>query len=440
MSNFDPFGRTGTNPVTGAASLRRRTLFQAGAAFFVAMALAAPALAPASDRDADGWVGTWTASPQRPEPPLITPTPAQFDNQTIRQVVRASIGGHKVRVRLSNEYGSTPLAVGAVMIARHGVGAAIVAGSDRALTFAGRSAFTIPAGAPALSDPIDFDVAAAANLVVSVFLPKPTLPNTFHSLGLATTYVSPPGDYSGAVVMPTASTTLSWFFLTGISVEGPKKSAAIVTLGDSITDGFASTPDTNRRWPNLLAARLQSAHRTDHLAVLNHGISGNRTLFDFIGPNAQARLDRDVLNAPGAKFVILLEGINNIGIPGLFGLAGEVVTAADIIAGHKQIIARAHERGLKIFGGRLRPFVGTAVRVYFTPEGELKRLAVNQWIRTSGAFDAVIDFDRAIRDPAHPARMLAAYDSGDHLHPNDAGYRAMADFIDLRLFQGGDDD
>ena len=421
MSNFDPFGRTGTNPVTGAASLRRRTLFQAGAAFFVAMALATPALAPASDRDDNRWVGTWTASPQRPEPPLITPTPAQFDNQTIRQVVRASIGGHKVRVRLSNEYGSTPLAVGAVMIARHGVGAAIVAGSDRALTFAGRSAFTIPAGAPALSDPIDFDVAAAANLVVSVFLPKPTLPNTFHSLGLATTYVSTPGDYSGAVVMPTASTTLSWFFLTGISVEGPKKSAAIVTLGDSITDGFASTPDTNRRWPNLLAARLQAAHRTDHLAVLNHGISGNRTLFDFIGPNA--------------KFVILLEGINNIGLPGAFGFPDQVVTAEDIIAGHKQIIVRAHERGLTAIGCTLTPFEGTIFPGYYTPAGEVKRQAVNAWIRSSGAFDAVIDFDRAVRDPAHPTRILPAYDSGDHLHPNDAGDRAMANFIDLSLFR-----
>ena len=439
MSNFDPLRRTAASPVTGAAPLRRRSLFQAVAAFFVAVALATPSLAPAGDRDDDRWVGTWAASPQHPEAPIIVPTPAQFDNQTIRQVVRTSIGGKKVRIRLSNEYGTTPLTVGAVTVARHGAGAAIVAGSDRALTFAGRSSFTIPAGAPALSDPIDFDVPATADLVVSVFLPKPTLPNTFHSLGLATTYVSTPGDYSGAVVMPTASTTLSWFFLTGISVEGPKKAAAIVTLGDSITDGFASTPDTNRRWPNLLAVRLQSSHRTDHLAVLNHGISGNRTLFDFIGPNAQARLDRDVLNAPAAKFVILLEGINNIGIPGLFGLAGEVVTAADIIAGHKQIIARAHERGLKIFGATLTPFEGTTLPGYFTPQGELKRLAVNQWIRTSGAFDAVIDFDRAIRDPAHPARMLAAYDSGDHLHPNDAGYRAMADFIDLRLFRGGDD-
>jgi lysophospholipase L1-like esterase len=425
---------------SAGAMARRRTLFKVATSLFVWACLAVPSLAPASDRDDDRWVGTWTASPQHAEPPVILPTPAQFDNQTIRQVVRASIGGHKVRVRLSNEYGTAPLVVGAVTIARHSAGAAIVAGSDRPLTFSGRSSFTIAAGAPALSDPVDFDVPALGDLVISVFLPKPTTPNTFHSLGLASTYVSTPGDYSSAVVMPTASTTQSWFFLTGISVEGSKRNAAIVALGDSITDGFASTPDANRRWPNLLAARLQSSRHTDHLAVLNHGISGNRTLFDLIGPNAQARLDRDVLNAPGAKFVILLEGINNIGIPGAFGLAAEVVTAEDIIAGHKQLIARAHERGLKIYGGTLTPFEGTTFPGYFTPEGELKRLAVNQWMRNSGAFDAVIDFDRAIRDPANPSRMLPAYDSGDHLHPNDAGYRAMADFIDLRLFRGSGDD
>ncbi len=418
----------------------RRGLFKALVALAAALVLAVPALAPAGERDDDRWVGTWTASPQHPEPPFVLPSPAQFDNQTIRQVVRTSIGGRALRVRLSNEFGTAPLVVGAVSVALHRAGEAIVAGSDRPLKFSGRASFSIPAGAPALSDPIDFDVPAVGDLVVSIFLPKPTPAATFHSLGLSTTFVSPPGDYTGAVVMPTASTTLSWFFLSGISVEAGKRSAAIVTLGDSITDGFASTPDTNRRWPNLLAQRLQANHPTRHLAVLNQGISGNRTLFDLIGPNAQARLDRDVLNAPGAKSVILLEGINNIGIPGAFGLASETVTADDIIAGHKQIIARVRERGLKIIGATLTPFEGTIFPGYYTPEGELKRQAVNQWIRTSRAFDAVIDFDRAIRDPAQPSKMLAAYDSGDHLHPNDAGYQAMANAIDLKLFRGHDDD
>jgi len=419
-------------------SVNRRTCFKAAASLLFATWLALPAVAGGWDRDDDRWVGTWSASPQHAEPPFVLPTPAQFDNQTIRQVVHTSIAGRKVRVRLSNELGTTPLVIGAVTIARHRAGAEIVAGSDQPLRFSGRLSFSIPAGAPALSDPIEFDVPAVGDVVVSVYLPKPTEPTTFHSLGVATTYVSTPGDYSGAVVMPTASTTLSSFFVTGLTVEAGKRSAAIVALGDSITDGFASTPDANRRWPNLLAQRLQAHRSTAHLAVLNQGISGNRTLFDVIGPNAQARLDRDVLNAPGARFVIFLEGINNIGFSGIPGLTDQVVSADDIIAGHRQIVTRIRERGLKIYGATLTPFEGTFPG-YYTPEGEVKRQAVNHWIRTSGAFDAVIDFDRVVRDPTHPTRMLPAYDSGDHLHPNDAGYQAMANAIDLRLFRDDDD-
>jgi lysophospholipase L1-like esterase len=297
---------------------------------------------------------------------------------------------------------------------------------------------TIPAGAPMLSDPVDIDLPAQSSLAVSLYLPKLTVANTFHSLGLSTTHVSPPGDYSDAVAMPTASTTQSWFFLTAVTVEAQKKNAAIVTIGDSITDGYASTPDANQRWPNLLAARLQTDRDLRHLAVLNQGISGNRTLFDFIGPNALARFDRDVLSIPGVKYVILLEGINNIGLPGAFGLPDESVSAADIIAGHMQLITRAHERGLTIYGATLTPFEGTTFPGYYTLDGEAKRQAVNQWIRTSGAFDAVIDFDKAIRDPANPIRMLPAYDSGDHLHPNDAGYNAMANYVDLELFRNRD--
>ena len=419
---------------------RRPFLCTASASLFVAICLAIPSLAPAGDRSHqdDRWIGTWAASPQSADG-FTVPSPTQFDNQTIRQVVHTSIGGREVRVRLSNEYGTVPLQIGAVSIALHGGGAAVVPGSSQPLTFSGRSSFKIPAGAPALSDPVAFDVPAVGDLVVSVFLPQATPASTFHSLGVATTYISPPGDYSSAVVMPTAATTTSWFFMSAVVVDASKRDAAVVALGDSITDGYASTPDANRRWPNLLAERLQSRRNTDHLAVLNHGISGNRTFFNVIGPNAQSRLDRDVLNAPGAAFVVLLEGINDIGIPGAFGLPAEAVTSDDIIASHKQIIARVHERGLKIIGGTLTPFEGTIFPGYFTPEGEAKRQAVNHWIRTSRAFDGVIDFDRAIRDPSHPTRMLPAYDSGDHLHPNDAGYQAMADAIDVRLFRNGGD-
>jgi lysophospholipase L1-like esterase len=416
-----------------ATSGRRGLLKGAAAAAFAALlgaASLAQAASPDGDDGAQRWVGTWTASPQAAEPPGAT-----LQDQTVRQIVRTSVAGNTVRIRLSNEFGTTPLVVGAATVARHDTGASIVAGSDRPLTFGGQSSITLAPGAPALSDPIDFEVPAVGNVVVSLYLPQASVPRTVHALATATTYISTPGDYSSAVVMPTASTATSWFFLTGVTVDATRRSAAIVALGDSITDGFASTLDANRRWPNLLADRLQASPRTAHLAVLNHGISGNRTSFDLVGPNVQARLDRDVLGAPGARYVILLAGINNIGIPGAFGLPSQAVSAADIIAGHQQIIARARERGLKIFGGTLTPFEGTIFPGYYTAEGEAKRQAVNQWIRTSGAFDAVIDFDMAIRDPAQPTRILPAYDSGDHLHPNDAGYQAMANFIDVRLFR-----
>ncbi len=420
----------------GAARLTKRSLLIAAATIVAAIALAVgPPSAAAQERDTERWMGTWTASPQAPEPPFVLPAPAQFDNQTLRQIVRTTIGGTQVRIRVSNEYGTAPLTIGAASIARHSAGAGIVPGSERKLTFSGQASITIPAGAPALSDPVAFHVPVGGDLAVSLYLPLPTPTSTYHSLGLNTTYISHPGDYTAAVALPTATTSLSWYFLTGVTVSAPKKNAAIVTLGDSITDGYASTPDANARWPNVLAKRLQAQRSTDHLAVLNHGISGNRTLFNLIGPNALARFDRDVLNAPGVKYVILMEGINNIGIPGAFGLANEVVSAAAIIAGHKQLIARARERGLLIFGGTLTPFEGTIFPGYYTPEGEAKRQAVNAWIRSSGAFDAVIDFDKALRDPAHPGRLLPAYDSGDHLHPNDAGYRAMANAVDLGLFR-----
>jgi len=438
MTNSGLRWRSSTKRSTAHRGQGWRNALRGIASLLAALVLAAPVWVSADERES-AWVGTWTASPQHAESPFVLPTPAQFDNQTIRQVVHTSISGHKVRVRLTNEFGTSALAVGAVTIALHDSGAAIVAGTEKPLTFSGRSAFTIPAGAPALSDPIAFEVPAIGDVVVSVYLPNPTAATTFHSLGLATTYISTSGDYSSSVVMPTASTTLSWFFLSGISVEGSNRDAAIVTLGDSITDGYASTPDTNRRWPDRLAVRLQSTMKAGHVAVLNQGISGNRTEFDLIGPNALARLDRDVLNAPDARYVILLEGINNIGIPGAFGLSDQAVTAADIIAGHQQIIARAHERGLKIYGCTLTPFEVAAIPGYYSADGEAKRQAVNQWIRTSQAFDAVIDFDLAVRDPSHPTRILPAYDSGDHLHPNDAGYQAMANFVDLQLFTRGRD-
>jgi len=374
------------------------------------------------------WVGTWGASPQSTDA-FTVPTPASFSGQTVRQIVHTSIGGNRVRVRLTNELGTSDLVIGAAHVALQSSGSSIVAGSDRTLTFGGRTSVTIPKGAPMLSDPVDLPVPALGNVVISLYLPNATPTGTVHALGRQTTYISASGDSTGVITFPTATTTESWYFLSALEVYAQPRSVAIVTLGDSITDGFASTVNANRRWPNILAERLQASRRYAHLAVIDEGISGNRLLHDAIGPNALSRIDRDVLAQSGAKYVTLLIGINDIGFS-VF-LPAEEVSAADIIAAYKQIIARVHAQGLLIYGATLTPFDGAG---YFSAAGEAKRQAVNQWIRYGGGFDGLIDFDRAVRDPAQPSRMRAAYDSGDHLHPNDAGYRAMAESIDLRLF------
>jgi len=367
------------------------------------------------------WSGTWSASPQAASVPL------EFSGQTLRQIVHASIGGTQVRVRLSNAYGVSPLHIGAARVGLRSHGASIAAGSDRVLTFGGAAATTIPVGALAVSDPVELRVPDQADLAISLWIPGNQSAATEHKLGLQTTYVSPEGDFTGADSLPTASTTASYHFLAGVDVGSSAPSRAIVALGDSITDGLHSTPDANRRWPNRLAERLHARNRGNRIAVLNAGISGNRILHDKAGTNASARLDRDVLVQTGARYLIVLEGINDIGIP--VGSAAE-----DIIAGHRQIIERAHAMGLKVYGGTLTPFQAFLPGVYFSAEGEATRQAVNHWIRTGKAYDAVIDFDRVLRDPDRPAVMRPAYDSGDHLHPNDAGYQAMADAIDLSLF------
>jgi len=417
-----------------ASRTSRRSSLAAVLAATLAFAWAGPTTARAWDHGGHRggpWISTWGASPQVPTTPLA------LNGQTVRQVAHVSVGGHVVRVRLSNAFGSTPLAISEARVALSTGGSSIDAATDRQLTFGGSPTTTVPAGALVVSDPVSLDVPALANLAVSLYFPGSVTATTEHSLAVQTTYVSPPGDFAGAASMPDGGTTTSsWYFLNGVEVRGEGwRPAAIVALGDSITDGYASTVSANHRWPNYLAARLQASHATAHLAVVDEGISGNRVLHDFIGPNALARLDRDVLAQSGARWVVVLEGINDIGIPGAFGAPAEEVTADEIIEGHRQIIARAHARGLRIYGGTLTPFEGTVFPGYYSPGGEAKREAVNHWIRTSGAYDAVIDFDAAVRDPAHPTRMLPAYDSGDHLHPNDAGYEAMADAVDLGLFR-----
>ncbi len=418
---------------TAQPSRTRRAFLAATALSLASIGLGFGTPAVARDNAIQGtrienWAGTWTASPQAPAPGGIVP---QFSNQSVRQIVHTSIAGKKVRVKLSNEFGNRPLVIGAAHIAQQQSGATILPGSDRVLTFGGRPGVSIPAGAPMLSDPVDLDVAAGANLAVSLYLPQVTEDLTVHSLGVQSNFITA-GDTTGAVTLNAPTLTQSWHFLTGVSVESPAR--VIATLGDSITDGFASTPGANRRWPNLLSDRLAARGGRNVLTVINQGISGNRLLFDNTGPNALARYSRDILSQPGLEYVIVLEGINDIGQPGSFQPASQAVSAEDIIAAHRQLIARAHEKGVRIIGATLTPFEGTIFPGYFTPEGEAKRQLVNNFIRTSGEYDGVIDFDAAVRDPARPGRMLPAYDSGDHLHPGDAGYQAMANAIDLSLF------
>ncbi len=394
---------------------------------------------PSRAGEATHWATTWTASPQ----PLwagdfVLPTnvPHHLWNQTVRQTARVSIGGARVRVLLSNEYGSKPLRIGAARIARSQGDGRIAAASDRTLTFGGKTSVVIPPGAPMLSDPVELDVPALGDVSVSLYLPEPTPPATFHWDARQTTLVGA-GDQTGATALKAETTLSTRVFLSAIQVQTPAPTRSVVALGDSITDGNMSTVDQNRRWPDFPARRMAG----QDVAVLNAGISGARLLQDKMGSNALARFDRDVLAQPGVAAAVVFIGINDIGWNGTaVAPADPAARAEDLIAGYRQLIARAHTRGVRIVGATLTPFEGalqdTPMRGYFDADKERVRQAVNAWIRDSGEFDAVLDFDAVTRDPSRPARFLPAYDSGDHLHPGDAGYQAMADSIDLRALLG----
>ena len=415
-------------------------------------------------QNSEQWIPTWAAAAQqgRPEPIRIAPRPGaasaqpqtgqqrpaaqrpaapsnSFNNQTVRMIVHTSIGGNRVRIQLSNVYGSAPLQIGSAHIALRAKDSAIVPASDRALTFSGKPSFRIPAGAVAVSDPVNLDVPQRGDLAVSVFVAGDSGPATMHSVGLHTTYISKEGDVSGAAEITDATTSNSWYWLSGVDVNAPANAAAVVTFGDSITDGTASTPNTDSSWPSFLAARLLGNPATSRIAVLNEGISGNRINRDAIGPAGLSRFDRDVLTQPDVRWVTILIGINDIGAgigeAFVFGPrdASDNPTPDDIIGGYKQMIEKAHTHGIKAIGCTLLPFEGAA---YYSDAGNATRQAVNQWIRTSHAFDAVVDFDAATRSADNPNRMRAEFDSGDHLHPNDAGYKAMADAVDLSIFRG----
>lgn len=410
---------------------------------FVGLAFASSASAQRADQE--NWVPTWgtaqqllrVAPPATPPatPPPTAPTGLQtVNNQTVRMIVRTSIGGKRARLKLSNALAGSAVTIGAVHLAKRSQGSAIVPDSDRPLTFGGKASVRIAPGGVVISDPVMLDLLPLSDLAVSLYLPEDTGPPTTHNAALRTTYVSTAGDFTGAPEIPESRTTTSYYWLASIEVAAPSNTAAVVAFGDSITDGARSTVDTNNTWPALLAARLAANKSTAHIAVVNEGIGGNRVLTDaagLAGVNALARLDRDVLSQPGVKWLMVLEGINDIGALAQPNPAFRV-TAPDLILAYQQIITRAHAHGIRVIGCTLTPYGGAG---YFTDEGEAIRDAVNVWIRTSKAFDAVVDFEAATRDAADENKFRPEFDPGDHLHPNDAGYKAMAEAVDLSIFK-----
>jgi len=400
------------------------------------------------DRKAKQWIGTWAASAQ----PFIPAILETYRNQSLRLIVHTSAGGARVRVKISNTYGDTPLLIGSAHIARRTTEAEIDPRSDRMLKFQGKSSTTVPAGSMVVSDPVEMDVPGLSDLAVSLFLPQHTEARTIHSMAKQTSYVSPEtGDSTAAAKFPVAKTIQSWPFLTGIDVETSPGSAAIVAFGSSLTDGDGTTADANARWTDVLAKRLQrDAELKAEMGVLNEGIIGNRLLHDSpkgadnplgaaLGQAGLARFDRDVLAQAGVRYVVVGLGINDILFPAFpFTPPGEKVSAEDIIAGYRQLILRGHQKGVRIIGTTNPPFEGSAfegfVTAFYTPEREAERQKVNDWIRGGGEFDGVVDLDAVLRDPSHPTQLLPAYDSGDHLHPNDAGCVVEANAFPLALF------
>lgn len=434
--------------------IRAKSALAGAGALVLAGALAAgvahaagPAARPSTAHPArTTWVGSWGSVPTTVPPASTT----MFSNQTIRQTVHLSIGGSALQVRFSNEFGTAPLVIGEAHVglaAGSQPSRSVAPGSDRRLSFAGHVSATVPAGAPVLSDPVRLAVRPGADLVVSLYLPRPTRATTTHAFAFQDNVVAA-GNVTGSRTVTPTATFGQWWFLSGVSVAAPAHDGAVVALGDSITDGANTTPNTNSRWPDVLARRLQATPGLRGLGVLNEGISGNRLLHDpnplpgsgadafaaQFGESALRRFDRDVSSQPGARYVIVLLGVNDLGHPGTIAPESERVSPADLIAGYQQVIDRAHQQGMLVFGGTITPFANDTFG-FDTPANRAARLVVNRWIRTSGAYDGVIDFDAALRDPAAPERIRPEFDSGDHLHPNDAGAAALANAVPLRLFR-----
>lgn len=395
------------------------------------LALLSPSsgLAQAQQAKQPQWVGTWATAPMTPSDEDQEP----FCDVTLREIAHISVGGERIRVRLTNEFGVSPLTVSAAHVALSAGGSAVQPGTDRVLTFDGQSSVQVPAGAILLSDPVDLDAPSFSNVAVSLYLPTQYIRNvSYHSDAFQTNYQAQ-GNVVASPTLTKATELGSWYFFDGVDVVAKDKSAgAIVVLGDSITDGAYSTNNENHRWPDFLARRLQGNKKTADLSVLNEGIGGNRILNNGSGPDALARFDRDVLSQSGVEYLIVLEGINDIGRLYFPWQSAAKINAQQLELALAQMAGRAHTAGIKIFGATMTPYKGTG---HYTEKGEQIREEVNQWVRTSGTFDGVIDFDKATRDPMAPKQFLPLYDHGDHLHPSDAGYKAMGDAVNLDLFQ-----
>jgi lysophospholipase L1-like esterase len=393
------------------------------------------------------WIATWAASPQPtapdPDEPLLN-----IEDQTVRERVRVSVGGAQICLRLSNEYGSARLLIGSATIGAPSDPASVRPGSIQTVTFGGRNAVTIPAGAPVLSDPVVFPVSFGAEVSISLYFPKRIATPTLHALALKRAVVSQRGDYTRAEKIEAGTASESLIAISAVLVPAQPSQRLVVAFGDSVTDGDRSAVDADRNWPSDLVRRLGKTPEGLKIAVVNEGIVGNRLLNDCFlaavgcfGVSALARFDRDALALPGVTHIVLLEGINDIGFPGA-KLGGsfladpeDVRTPQELMDAYGQLVFRAHAHGVKLIGATIAPFEGVDFPGYYTESKEAARQTVNRWIRSSGSFDGVIDFDAVLRDPDHPSRLLPRFASKDHLHPNDLGYQAMADSIDLALFK-----
>jgi lysophospholipase L1-like esterase len=390
------------------------------------------------------WVATWASSPAPPDPDPDRPI-LNLQNQTVRERVRISVGGSQFRIRLTNEYGSSPLLVGSVTAAVPTDPAGIKSGSIQTVTFGGKNSITIPAGAPAISDPVALLVAFGTEISISLYLPERVATPTGHEFALKRAIVSPPGDHTHDENIQGGTEDSRLVFVSAVLVPAQPSQRLVVAFGDSITEGYRSTIDANRSYPADLVSRLAKMPDNSKLAVINEGIGGNRLLGDavipWMGASAQARFDRDALAVPGVTHIVLLEGGNDLGFPGVklgqlsFADPAHLPSADDLIGAYRQLIARAHARGIKVIGGTMTPLEGFDVPGFWSDAKDAVRQEVNKWIRNSGAFDGVIDFDAVLRDPDHPSKVLDRFASKDHGHPNDTGYQAMADAVNLALFQ-----